>query len=190
MKNVLLVMVILTGALAVGCWSIEQPNTAISYEYGALLKLNDSAAYRQNLDWHRKGRKNEVRISWFLDNRPRVAMLCSTEWQQTGQPGKVMKSREVYGWLNSDPEQITIIPSKAEEVRTICKQPPLSIPARQFEKILIVSVSGEDDRAFYVYDRRDLPREIVRLCEIPDAYVEAGQKAFLWGPRRHGNANS
>lgn len=182
MKNLLLAMLLLPGAPEVVTAPVEQPDAAVSYE--TLLKLNDSPAYRENLDWHRTGGKNEVRISWFLDNRPRLAILCSIQWLQPGQGATVINSREVHGWLKSEPDSRIIIPSKADEVRTVCERPPPSIPARRFQNILIVSVSGEADRAFYVYDRTDLPEEIVRLCEIPDAYVEAGPEGVPLGPKK------
>jgi hypothetical protein len=138
-----------------------------------LESLNDTPAFRANLDWHRAGKAEEIRTSWFHDGRPAVAMLCVADLRRY----EVVTLREVHESATQNLETRKLSHAQVLTLTALSKELPKSIEPKQVDHLVIVSIGEGKDRELHVYDRRALPAQIVRLYDLTGANVATEEDA-------------
>jgi hypothetical protein len=163
-----LLFLVFLGPFAVSsapCNGPEQPATGDADPLNAYPR---SDAFADNVAWHKKVGENEIRMSWFLHGDPKVAMVCTADLSKY----KVTTSREVYDWASQNYKTSELSDEQVRVLRKLAKSLPASAKAPALENLVLVSVSEEEKAKTYLYNRMDLPRDIVRLYDLTGAYVD------------------
>ena len=140
---------------------------SVNQEADPLSAYPQTEAFASNLDWHKKVGENEVRMSWFLHGSPGVAMVCTANPTTS----KVVTAREVYDHATQSEMTRKLSDAQAGTLGNLIKQLPPSAKQPELENLIVVSILKKGLATTYLYDRLDMPREIVRLYDVTGAYV-------------------
>jgi RNA polymerase sigma factor (sigma-70 family) len=130
-----------------------------------------SDAFKANVAWHRKVRPNEIRLSWFLDGNPKVAMVCTADL--TG--CQVTTSREVHDWASQATETRKLSHAQVTTLGKLIKRLPLSSKAPDLKNLILVSTSEDGQPRTCLYDRLNPPRDVIRLYDLTGARLDFGR---------------
>lgn len=175
---------IITGLVCLlGCAKYERHSATSTSSTSTLVApvpeaLHDSPAFRANLGWHRAGKTNEIRMSWFLKGDLGTSMLCTADLSKY----EVMTVREVHDWAHQNYKTRKLSHAQVLTLRNIAKALPKSIQPTQVDNIVIVSVGEAEDRKLHIYDRFSLPRDIVRIYDVTGAWISTDDKPQLGIP--------
>ena len=141
-------------------------------EVAALLSTYPpSDAFTENLAWHKASSKNEIRMSWFLRGNAGVAMVCAAN----ASTGKASMSREVYEGGSQSAKIHQMSDSQVLTLGKLVKKLPPSKAKPEFKNLVLLSVAEHGQVRTYLYDRLDLPRNIVRIYEVTGAHIEMAE---------------
>jgi hypothetical protein len=146
------------------------PKTAIpEKEPGAKQKTDPLSIYPRsdaldaNIAWHRQVGANEVRISWFPGESTRVAKVGTADLSKS----KVTTWREVFDWAQQASRTRDLSKTEVQAFRKAATSMPASTkPAPDLRNVILVSVLEEGKAKTYLYNRSDLPRDIIPLYEF------------------------
>jgi hypothetical protein len=127
-----------------------------------------SDAFAANVAWHKKVGENEIRRSWFLDGKPNVAMVCTADLSKS----RATTFREVYDWASQITKTRKLSDEQVLTLRQLVKNLPPSAKAPELKNLVLVSVSEEGKAKTYLYNRLDLPRDMIYLHDLTGAYVD------------------
>jgi hypothetical protein len=127
-----------------------------------------SEAFAANVAWQKNVGENEIRMSWFPDGRSNVAMRCTADLSNS----KVVTSREVHDWATQSTRARELSDAQVATLRKLVKDLPQSAKAPDLKDLILVSVSENGKARTYLYNRLDLPRDIIRLYDLTGAYVD------------------
>ena len=157
-------------AMCVGLPAQEKEGSApmsVNQEADPLSAYLQTEAFASNLDWHKGVGENEVRMSWFLQGNPGVAMVC------TANPTtyKVVTARKVYERATQSEMTRKLSDAQAGTLGNLIKQLPPSAKQPELENLILVTILKKGLATTYLYDRMDMPQDIVRLYDVTGAYV-------------------
>lgn len=133
-----------------------------------LSQYPQSEAFAENVAWHKQVGEKEVRMSWFLRGEPSIAMVCTAHLSKY----EVTTSREVHDHASQGAETRKLSHSQILTLRKLVKSLPPSPVVPELKNLILVSVSGKEQAKTHLYNRIDLPRDIIRLYDVTGAYVE------------------
>jgi hypothetical protein len=134
----------------------------------ALSAFPHSEAFAANVAWHKQFRENEIRMSWFLRGEPGITIVCTAELSKS----KVTTSREVYDNASQSRKTRELSDAQVLTLRKLAKNLPPSAKAPELKYLVLVSVSEKGKAKTYLYNRLDLPRDIIRLYDLTGAYLD------------------
>jgi hypothetical protein len=107
----------------------------------------------------------EVRLTWFLESKANVAMVCTADFQTL----KVISAREVYDWATQASRRHEMTQAQGAELAKLVKALPPSAKAPPLESLLLVSAVDNGQVKMFLYDRADPRREIRQLLGLTGA---------------------
>ena len=145
---------------------------SVNKEADPLSAYPQTGPFASNVDWHKGVGENEVRMSWFLRGDPGIALVC------TANPTtyKVVTAREVYAHATQSETTRKLSDAQAGTLGNLIKQLPPSAKQPELKNLIIVTISKKGKATTYLYDRLDMPRDIVRLYDVTGAYVDSEVK--------------
>ena len=141
---------------------------SVNRDADPLSTYPQTEAFASNVDWHIGVGEHEVRMSWFLHGSPGVAMVC------TANPitSRVVTAREVYEHATQSEMTRKLSDAQAATLGNLIKQLPPSAKQPKLENLIVVTILKKGLATTYLYDRLDMPQEIVRLYDVTGAYVD------------------
>ena len=106
-------------------------------------------------------------MSWFLHGESGCAMVCTANPTTS----KVVTAREVYEHATQSKLTRKLRRAQALTLRKLVEKLPPSAKQPELKNLILVSISKKGQTKTYLYDRLDMPRDIVRLYDVTGAYV-------------------
>ena len=127
-----------------------------------------SEAFAENVAWQKDAGENGIRMTWFLDGKPNVAMRCTADLSNS----KVVTCRVVHNWATQAIHSRKLSNPQVATLRKLVNKLPPSAKAPDLKNLVMVSVSENGKPKTYIYNRLDLPRDIIRLYDLTGAYLD------------------
>ena len=140
---------------------------SVDQEADPLSAYPQTEAFATNNDWHKAVGENEVRMSWFLNGSPTIAMVCTANPTKY----KVVTARKVHEWATQSEMTRKLSDAQAGTLGNLIKHLPPSAEQPELENLIAVTILQKGQATTYLYDRLDMPRDIVRLYDITGAYI-------------------
>lgn len=164
MQNLSRLTLTLTHMLALTLMLAES-GPAVAADEDPLSILPRSDALAANLAWHNETSENEIRMSWFLDGKPNVAMVCRADLSSS----TVTTWREVYDWAHQGAKTRELSDAQVKRLARLAKGLPSPANVSELESVILVSVLEDGRVRTYLYDRTAPPRDVVRLYDLTGA---------------------
>ncbi|MBW3539498.1 MAG: beta galactosidase jelly roll domain-containing protein [Planctomycetes bacterium] len=128
-----------------------------------------SEAFDANVAWHEHLAEHEIRMSYFHDGNPRIAMRCAADLSSYD----VTTLREVYDHATQAQKTRKLSHAQVLTIRNLLRRLSPEDKEPKLENLLIVSCVDGGERIIHLFDRMKAPRDVIRLYDLTGAYLPA-----------------